>query len=129
MELPDLEYILVRVYATHAMKTIGIDTKNNRHRIHVRAGSSDDDNLVAYGLPRHIDVLPPNAEELIRRILSNHVIEQYPEGAYIGVFSSENLEDEDTREIRDHDEIISDPYPRNIEVSEFPPDEGQLYKW
>jgi len=111
------------------MKTIGIDTKDGRCRKHIRVGSSDGNHLVAYGLPRHLDVLPPGAEERTRRLLSEHEIERYPEGAYIGVFSSKSLEKEAHRKIRDHDEIISDPYPRDIELSEFPPNEGELYRW
>ncbi|MDT3436573.1 MULTISPECIES: hypothetical protein [Halobacteriales] len=111
------------------MKIIGIDTKDNRLRIHIRAGSDDDDDLVAYGLPRHIDRLPADAEVRIRRVLSGHNIEQYPEGAYIGTFGSETLEDEEMRIIRDHREIVSDPYPSDIDLTEFPPEEGQLYKW
>lgn len=108
------------------MEIIGIDTKDNRDRIHIRAGSSDGDDLVGYGLPRHIDRLPADAEDRIRRILSNHQIKQYPEGAYIGVFATGDLE---RRQIRDPDTIISDPYPHDIKLSEFPPDKNQLYKW
>lgn len=108
------------------MKIIGIDTKDTRIRIHIRAGSTDGDDLVAYGLPRHIDRLPSDAEDNIRRILSNHPIEWYPEGSYIGSFASGTLEQ---RRMRDPDSMISDPYPRDIELTEFPPDEGQLYKW
>ncbi|GGJ07414.1 hypothetical protein GCM10008995_16540 [Halobellus salinus] len=111
------------------MEIIGIDTKDPRTRVHIRAGSSDGDDLVAYGLRRHVDRLPADAGERIRRVLSNHDIEQYPEGAYIGTFGVENFEEEKTRIIRDHREIVSDPYPSNIDLTEFPPDEGQLYKW
>jgi len=108
------------------MDFIGINTKDSRTRIHVRAHSSTGDDLVAYGLPRHLERLPNNAENRIQRTLSNHNIEQYPEGAYIGTFASYSLEH---GMIRDPDEIVSKPYPHNIELTEFPPNEGQLYKW
>ncbi|WP_152040267.1 hypothetical protein [Salinigranum salinum] len=109
------------------MKIVGIDTEDVRTRIHVRAGRSEGDDLVAYGLRRHVDRLPSDAEARIRRVLSDHDIERYPEGAYIGTFSSRPLED--SRIVRDHEEIVSDPYPRDIELTEFPPEEGQLYYW
>lgn len=108
------------------MERIGIDTKDNRVRIHIRAHSVDDDEVVAYGLRRHLDSLPPDAESRIRQALSNHDIERYPEAAYIGVFASFEL---DHGDIRDPDEILADPYPRDIDLAEFPPEEGQLYKW
>jgi len=38
------------------------------------------------------------------------------------------LEDEATRKIRDHRQITSEPYPYDIELTEFPPEESQLYK-
>ena len=108
------------------MNTIGIDTRDTRVRIHIRAGGHDGDELVAYGLPRHLDKLPTDAEARIRRVLSNHDITQYPEGAYIGSFGSATLEDEKMSGIR---EIVSEPYPSDIDLTEFPPEEGQLYKW
>jgi hypothetical protein len=70
------------------MKIVGIDTKDNRLRIHIRAGSTDGDDLIAYELPRHVDRLPTDAEARIRRILSDYYIERYPEGVYIGTFGS-----------------------------------------
>jgi hypothetical protein len=108
------------------MELIGIDTEDNRVRIHIRARSADDNEVVAYGLRRHLDRLPSDAESRISQALSNHDIERYPEAAYIGVFASFELEHGD---IRDQDEILTDPYPRDIDLAEFPPAEGQRYKW
>ena len=108
------------------MEIIEIDTKDNRVRFHIRARNSDDGELVVYGLRRHLDNLPSDAEPRIHRALSNHNIKRYREGSYIGVFASYDLT---SGEIREPAEILSDPYPRNLELSEFPPDPGQLYKW
>lgn len=120
-----LKYIRCWAQLT-SMEIIGIDTKDVRFRIHIRVGSSDGDDLVAYGLPRHVDELPPRPEGRVRRSLSDHQLERYPEGAYLGVFASSNLKQ---RDIRDPDTVISDPYPHDIELTEFPPEENQLYKW
>ena len=108
------------------MEIIEIDTKDNRIRFHVRARNSDDDELVVYGLRRHLNNLPSDAEPRIHRILSNHNIKRYPEGSYIGVFASYDLT---SSQIREPAEVLSDPYPHNIDLTEFPPDQGQLYKW
>ncbi|WP_336339493.1 hypothetical protein [Haloarcula brevis] len=83
----------------------------------------DGADVVAYG---DVGILPENVEQELRQILSDHPIKRYPEGTYLGVFASSDLE---SRDIRDPDAVLSDPYPRNIELSEFPPEQNQLYKW
>jgi hypothetical protein len=83
----------------------------------------DGDDLVAYG---DVDALPADAEDEIGRLLAEYPIERYPEGALIGTFAPPRLE---PNQLRDPEAVSSDPYPREIELSEFPPEEGRLYWW
>lgn len=105
------------------MKIIATDSKNVRTRVHVRAGSMKGDDLVVYG---DVDSLPSDAQDVIRQVLVGQPVEEYPEGAYIGSFAPPDMA---SNTIRDPDTIKSDPYPRDIELSEFPPEERQLYRW
>jgi len=103
------------------MKIIATDSKDVRTRVHIRASRTDES--VAYG---DVDILPDDAPLQIQNTLSAHPIERYPEGAYIGVFASADLE---SKKIRDPETIRTEPYPHGIELSEFPPEENQLYHW
>ncbi|QUO48173.1 hypothetical protein [Halorubrum ruber] len=105
------------------MEFIRSDSKDVRIRVHLRAGSMDGDDVVAY---EDVDELPDDAATRIPQILDDHPLERYPVGAYIGTLSPPGLE---SRQIRDPDEVLSEPYPRDIELAEFPPEEDQLYKW
>ena len=57
------------------MKIIGIDTRDRRYRVDIRAGSSAGADLVAFGLAQVVDALPSDAEERIQRALPDHNIE------------------------------------------------------
>lgn len=103
------------------MKIVATESKDVRTRVHIRVSRTDA--VVAYG---DVDILPDDAARQIQNILSAHPIERYPEGAYIGVFASADLE---SKTIRDPETIRAEPYPRGIEVSDFPPEENQLCHW
>ncbi|MDS0284446.1 hypothetical protein [Haloarcula onubensis] len=83
----------------------------------------DGTDVVAY---EDVDELPEDAADRISQILDAHPVERYPEGAYIGTLAPPGFESSHTR---DPEEIISEPYPRGIELSEFPPEKDVLYKW
>jgi hypothetical protein len=83
----------------------------------------DGSDIVAY---EDVDELSEEAVDRIRQILDEHPIEQYPEGALIGTLSPLELE---SMEIREPETITSEPYPRGIQLSEFPPEKDVLYEW
>jgi hypothetical protein len=75
----------------------------------------DGDDLVAYG---DVSALPADGEEQILRSLADHDIRRYPEEALIATFAPPPM---DSAKLRDPEEIESDPYPRRIELTDFPP--------
>jgi hypothetical protein len=83
----------------------------------------DGEGLVAY---EGVNELLADGKEQIQRALAGHNIIRYPEGAYVASFAPPNME---TSGVRDPEEIISEPHPVNIELGEFPPEEGQLCHW
>ena len=113
------------------MDIIGTDTQDNRCRVHLRVKHDEGDELVAYGLPRHLEKLPADAEALIRRALADHDLAQYPEGAALGSIAPyDDVPDPlGSRAIRDPEAVRTDPYPHSVPLTEFPPDEGQRCGW
>jgi len=82
---------------------------------------------IAYG--KDVAILPDDAEQQLQDILTEHPLRDYPEGALVATFSSEDLQDPTAHSIRDPREILANPYPWNVRLSEFPPEEGQRCKW
>ncbi|MBB6645048.1 hypothetical protein [Halobellus ruber] len=105
------------------MDFISTESRDWRPRVHLRVRATDGADVIAY---EDVKGLPEDAEAGIQRILTDHPIDQYPEAAYIGVIAPPDLE---SRQIRDPETILEDPYPHDIPLSEFPPEEGTFYKW
>jgi hypothetical protein len=83
----------------------------------------DGGDLVAYG---DVNALPADGEEQILRSLATHDIRRYPEGALIATFAPPPM---DSAKTRDPEEIESNPYPRGIELTDYPPDVYQFCRW
>jgi hypothetical protein len=83
----------------------------------------DRDDLVAYG---DVSAFPTDGDDKIRRSLTDHDVRRYPEGALIATFAPPPM---DSAKTRDPEEIESNPYRREIELTEFPPDSGQFCPW
>jgi hypothetical protein len=81
------------------------------------------DDLVVYG---DVSTLPADSEEQVRRSLADYDIGRYPEGALIATFTPPPM---DSASIRGPEEIESNPYPRGIELTEFPSDADQFCRW
>jgi len=105
------------------MDFISTESRNLRGRVHLRAGGSDRTDVVVY---EDVDELPEDAAVEIQQILDNHPLERYPEDAFIGTIAPPGLE---SRQIRDPKTILNEPYPHDIPLSEFPPEEGTFCEW
>ena len=105
------------------MEYIRTDSKDPRTRVHLRMKSTEGATIVAYG---DVDDLPEDSADQISHLLDEHPLERYPEGAYIGTIAPPGLE---SNHIRSPDTILSNLYPREIELTSFPPTEDVLYKW
>lgn len=78
----------------------------------------DGDELVVY---EDVDTLQQGTEQRIRAILSDHSPGDYPEGALGATFSPPGLQ---SSHVRDPEVVREDPYPRNVRLTDFPPEEG-----